>query len=262
MGLSGAVMFNSAVDQMQSSAKNLEAIREARRKRQMEDEAFDLKKKEANLNLEKLRLGNTQTQTQIERQEAIFKEWEKSQKAINAGKDEQIKQAEHKEATTLEQAGNVAEGIYKTDPIVQSMVATRVNPKLATSGNIGQMEPMANPSTGEMSLGVSPQAKALTQEKTDKSAQTKRGKIVSLAQKLAVNANDGMKVGITPEMIKAQMATAEELLFGTGEAPENSGQKTTKSDEKVEVIDKQGKRWTVPAANLEKAIAKGYKRVQ
>lgn len=132
MGLSGALIFNSAVDQIQASAKNLQALQDARKKRKQEDEMFDINKKKAELDLKASELKGESTSIQNKIQKSLMDEYFSQQKMINDGKNAQIDQVEHQQTTQLDRAKNVAGTILKTDPLVQSMVAQRINPRLAT----------------------------------------------------------------------------------------------------------------------------------
>lgn len=132
MGLKGAVIFGSAVDEMQRSAKNLWTLQQARKKRDQEDQIFEINKKKANLSLEEAALKNQTTSIQNQTQKALMDDYFKQQKTINDGKDAQIDQEEHRQMQNGEQASRVAKTIYQNDPMVQSMVAQRINPRLTT----------------------------------------------------------------------------------------------------------------------------------
>lgn len=130
--MSFARIFNSAVDTMQQSAKNIQAIRDARKKRERDDQLFDLNKKKAEMGLKESELKGESTSIQNQTQRALMNEYFKQQGMINDGKNAEIDQVEHQQMAQGEQAHNVAKSIYQSDPMVQSMVAQRINPRLAT----------------------------------------------------------------------------------------------------------------------------------
>jgi hypothetical protein len=236
------MIYSSAVDEARKSSQNLQLINEARRKREQEDQIFDIKKKEATLSLEKARLGNVDTQANIDHQEALFKSWEKSQNAINAGKDEQIKQAEHSETMKGQQAALVA-----------SRIAQTVNPRLGASpltnypaqdasndtgfsngtkdmsddrgftADVSNMRPVIN-SRGRMSLAA------------NKSESSQQGKIINLARQLAresaIDPKLGGRIPVTPEMIRDMMPKAKDLIMNGGQNLGDSVQNQN-SDENV-----------------------------
>lgn len=111
MGFSIATALGAAIDQYAVSAKNLESIREARRKRQMEDEKFKLDKQEQEAKIGKMRLEGVQTEQQTKIQEAYLNEYLKQQKTIASGKDALLDQTEQEEATKLKQSANVVNNI-------------------------------------------------------------------------------------------------------------------------------------------------------
>lgn len=131
MGFNGAKVFAGAIDQAQRSAQNLEAIRQARQKRQQEDEAFELNKKKANLELEEMRLKNSGTAVQQKMYEMQLKEYERQQKAIAQGKDAVLDQEEHKQTMQGKMAQTVARQVFNEDPQLQYELAQRLNPGLA-----------------------------------------------------------------------------------------------------------------------------------
>lgn len=140
MGLSGAVIFNSAAGQMRKSAQNLQAINEAKRKRTQEDEIFDLNKQAAQIKLKQAAAQGQTTDIQNKILQGQMDEYFKQQETINKGKDAQISAAEHQETQDAQQAGHVAKTVYQNDPTVRSMVAQNINPRLAeTAGPDGGM---------------------------------------------------------------------------------------------------------------------------
>lgn len=161
MGVSGAVIFNSAVNQIQSSAKNLQAISEAKRRRQQEDTIFDLKKQEAQIKLKQAEATGQTTDLQNQFLKTQMDQYFKQQDTINKGKDAQITQVEHQQTQAGQQADKVARHVAQNDPMVRSMLAERLNPSLAQGGAV--MQPNASQS-GQMM--ESPQGQDMNQDNT------------------------------------------------------------------------------------------------
>lgn len=130
MGINGAKVFAGAIDQAQRSAQNLEAIRQARQKRQQEDEIFELNKKKAQLGLEEMKLKNSGTAMEQQMYAAQLKEYERQQKAIAQGKDAVLDQEEHKQTMQGKMAQTVAKQVFNEDPQLQYELAQRLNPGL------------------------------------------------------------------------------------------------------------------------------------
>ena len=131
MGINGAKVFAGAIDQAQRSAQNIEAIRQARQKRKQEDEAFDLNKKKAQLELEGMKLKNSGTAMEQQMYAAQLKEYERQQKDIFQGKDAVLNQEEHKQTMQGRMAQTVAKQVFNQDPQLQYELAQRLNPGLA-----------------------------------------------------------------------------------------------------------------------------------
>lgn len=131
MGLSGAVIFNSAVDRIQQTAKNLQALQDARKRRQREDEIFKLNKQRAEIQLKEAELKGEGTAIQNQVQKQLMNEYFKQQDTINKGRDAQIDFTEHQQMQQGQEAKAVAKSVLQNDPVVQSMVAQRINPSLA-----------------------------------------------------------------------------------------------------------------------------------
>lgn len=131
MGINGAKVFAGAIDQAQRSAQNIEAIRQARQKRKQEDEAFDLNKKKANLELEEMRLKNSGTAMEHKIRDFQLKEYERQQKARFQVKDDILDQEEHKQTMQGKMAQTVAKQVFNQDPQLQYELAQRLNPGLA-----------------------------------------------------------------------------------------------------------------------------------
>lgn len=139
MGISVVGIFNAAVDQAQKSAQNLQAIREARIKRQQEQQMFDLKKKKMELDIQASELKGENTAIQNRIQQSMFDEYTKQQKSIFDGQNAQIDQVEHTEMQKGTQAGNVAKTLFRTSPDVQSFVAYNINPSLGLHPGLNPM---------------------------------------------------------------------------------------------------------------------------
>ena len=133
MGTNGLKVFAGAIDQAQRSAQNLEAIRQARQKRNQENEAFELNKKKAQLELEGMRLKNSGTAMEQQMLATQLKEYERQQKAIFQGKDALIDQEEHKQSMQGRMAQTVAKQVFNQDPQLQMELAQVLNPGLATA---------------------------------------------------------------------------------------------------------------------------------
>lgn len=131
MGINGAKVFAGAIDQAQRSAQNIEAIRQARQKRKQEDEAFDLNKKKANLELEEMRLKNSGTAMEHKMYDFQLKEYERQQKAQFQVKDDILDQEEYKQTMQGKMAQTVAKQVFNQDPQLQYELAQRLNPGLA-----------------------------------------------------------------------------------------------------------------------------------
>lgn len=125
MGISAAVIFNSARDQLAKSAQNLQAIGEAKRKRQMEDDLFKLNKQKAETELEIMKKSGKTTDLQNQLLQGQIDNYFKNQNTINAGKTAMIQQAEHDEVMKARQAGSIAKEAEK------AMVIETINPALA-----------------------------------------------------------------------------------------------------------------------------------
>lgn len=219
MGISAIGVLSGAIDTVQNSMKNLEMIQEARRKRQMEDEAFQMKKDEHKLNMKKMELSNNATEHDIDRQDAMFKQWESGQKKILAGKDEQIKQAEQEQATAGREASKIAQSVYPT--ALQEIAEQRRVNRLATSGNIQDMEPVINPTTGKMSLGRTKQKKD-SEYGSEKLALSKQDHIIKLAKSLARD-KVGKDVEIPPQMVRDFLPIAKDLYDSGGANIDDEG---------------------------------------
>jgi len=125
MALSGVDIFNAAADQAMAVSKNLQAIREARLKRQQEEEDRKLDIEEKNLKLKKLRQEGELSELQYKAFEAQFKEYQKQQNAIASGKDAMINQTEDEQLGMLKEADAIGEQAL---PVA---LAERLNPSLA-----------------------------------------------------------------------------------------------------------------------------------
>jgi len=119
-----------AIDGMRKSAENLQAIQEAKRKRQQENELLQLSKQEAQIKLKKAAAEGKTTDLQNQILEQQMNEYFKQQETIQKGKEAEIKQVEGREQATFSQAGNFVKNIAQT-PEGRSLVLQTINPALA-----------------------------------------------------------------------------------------------------------------------------------
>lgn len=122
--MAGVNIFNSAVKQLQSSQKNIEAITQARQKLEREKELFDLKKKQAEINLKESEMSGQLTQFQLDQQKELQKAYEKQQKGIFNAQNTLLSATEQKQADTSLSAMALAKNVYKQSPEVQTYVKT------------------------------------------------------------------------------------------------------------------------------------------
>ena len=129
MGLNGAMVFAGAVDEMQKSARNLEAIRQARKAQDQKSEELDFQRKKNALTLEEMRLKNSGTSMQQQMFASQMKEYERQQKMIHDGNTATIDQAEHKETQRGLMAQTVARQVFSQDPALQETLAASLSPR-------------------------------------------------------------------------------------------------------------------------------------
>lgn len=137
MSTKGLVVFNSAVDTLKSSAKNLEAIQAARMRLKQQGELLDNRKKESEIRLKNLELTGQGTALQNQMLKTQMDEYFKQQKAVQSGHQATIDLEEQNQTTQAKQAGQLAKAAYQSDPEVQLSVAQRVNPRLTVPGPEG-----------------------------------------------------------------------------------------------------------------------------
>lgn len=130
MALKSFVVFNSAVDQMQNSAKNLESIQNARLRLRQQQELLSNKKKESDLRLKNLELTGEGTALQNQMLKTQMDEYFKQQKAVQDGHTATINMEEQNQTSQAKQAGEIAKAAYQSDPQLQLSVAQRLNPRL------------------------------------------------------------------------------------------------------------------------------------
>lgn len=260
MGIKLAVAFNAAVDQVQNSAKNLQAINDAKVKRQREDEVYQLGKKKAELDIKSAELKGGKTQIEIDNLKAISDMYFKNQNDINKGKDALINQTEHEETTKLKQSDNLVKTLM---------------PKLIQNG----IQPVMLPSGGVT-------FKPVVQKKERTYDEVKVGKrAIALADKELIESGEDIKTfkesnpqGYS-DLVRKHIPKSEEFFYGKSTTKpveeENvdltSGVKagmkygdieseTPKG--KVKVISPSGKAGYIPSENLDKALQRGFKRAE
>lgn len=131
MGISGVTIFNSAVDRMQETSKNLAAIQESRSKRRREDEEFELKKKKTQLEIDEAELKGQKTGMEIKIMQTLMDDMLGTEQKVMDGKDAMIDLAEHKESKKVQLYGKIAEELFNKDPQVQQYAGGLMNPGVA-----------------------------------------------------------------------------------------------------------------------------------
>ena len=125
MGYKGFVVFNAAANQIQETANNLAAIREARLKRKEEQDLRDINKKKAELEVKAMEAKGEMTAFQLDLLKSQQKEYFKQQRIINDGDTAKINQEEHNQAQKLETAGKIAQATF---PEAQDFLAQTIGP--------------------------------------------------------------------------------------------------------------------------------------
>jgi hypothetical protein len=260
MGINLAVAFNAAVDQVQNSAKNLQAINDAKVKRQREDEVYQLSKKKAELDIKSAELKGGKTKIELDNLQAMSDMYFKNQNDIIKGKDALINQTEHEETTKLKQSNDLIKTIM---------------PKLIQNG----IQPVMLPSGGVT-------FKPVVQNKERTYDEVKVGKrAIALANKELIESGEDVKSfkesnpqGYS-DLIRRYIPKSEEFFYGKATtkpfeeenidmaAGVKAGLKyggiiSESPKGKVKVISPSGKVGYIPSENLDKALQRGFKRAE
>lgn len=278
MGISAVRVFASAIDQMQSSAKNLEAIQEARRKRKMEDEKFDLEKKKSEIDIEEKRQSGLLTQEQIKNQQVMRDATFKNKKAIYNGQDALIDQTEHEQAMTGQQAQEVAKQAYPS--ALQEIQAQRQNGMIDQSNDTGfnngikdssndvgfnnGMKDQSNDigfsqKTGMFSTTTPKQGKSNI-HKYDEVKVNKRAEILAKQEIVRSGQNLSLFMKSDPdkyaELVKKYTAPAADQLYPN--SAHDLGRIKSSNGGYVNVTKPDGTQGRIKAEFLDEAIAAGY----
>ena len=114
--MSGIAVFNKAVSTLQESQRNLQSISQARQKMDREKELFELKKKEAEIGLNKAKMEGKMSELEYDILSSQQKEYQKQEQDRMKGGIASIKMAEHQNRNIAEQAMNFAKIGFRSDP--------------------------------------------------------------------------------------------------------------------------------------------------
>ena len=277
MGIKGLVVFNSAVDQLRNSAKNIEAINMARSKHEQQRKTMETEQKLAEAQFENEKAKGTRTAMENQVLQIQLNEFKKQQKSILDGQGSMIDQAEQKETQKGKQAAVIAKTAYQRDPYVQMSVAAHVNPQMARvpgpqggtvmgkvddPGNTEAVNP--NPLEPVYSgsrlarFGRKPYKSTTTQEK-----KPSHDEVLKLAREMA--ADDTSQVPLA-EKIKKHLPQAKKIVYNEPE-PEQGVKmdKVYRQDKpsgeagKVVVIGPDGRQYKLPESQLAQAKKQGFK---
>lgn len=249
MSLRGLLTFNSAIDSMRDSAKNLQAITEARQKMEQDKQIFDIKKKEAELQLKNEEIKGQRSQLEIDYLRDALKNQTKNDKAILKGNEAALNQEEHANAMAFKSSGSIAEQLFNNDSHVKAVTQQQVagpvigedttidntpeaiddqaqlfddipSSRLAmnSSGKIGAVKVDASDELFRRILdykkknpdiALKPEAQALFDKKMGVKGGYNRGSVVRAAIDMASKS----QLGATPENVRAMIPEAEKILY-------------------------------------------------
>lgn len=284
MGLKGMVVFNSAMDEMQKSAKNLQAIAGARAKHEQAKAKLENDGKIAQAKLKNLELTGENTAIQNKLLEQQYKEYMSQQQTILDGQGAALDMEEHSNAQTGREAQKVAKFAYATDPDVKSLVAQHVNPRLqrvpGPQGGIVEgtpenentpVAPNPNPLEPKYVNGkLNRFERKPYKSSTEKEKQPSYNDVLKLARDMA---KDDTSQGPLANKIKKYLPEAKRIVYNQPEQTPGmtmdqvykqdspASKKTAAAGKKVVVEGPDGKQYHLPEEQLERAKKKGFKLV-
>lgn len=156
MSYQGLLAFNAATDSAKSTAADIQSLMEARDNHEQQMELMNIKKKQANLDVDAQSMTNQDTALNLQAKKDFINNMFNNQQKIMDGRSALIDQQEQQTAQQHQQAGAVAAHLFNTDPDVQAHVANTLagnTPQPSAPGQpAAQSDPQSQFDNNNMSM--------------------------------------------------------------------------------------------------------------